>query len=265
MRYLLALFIAITTTAAWSEEPKLTGRAADLYREAQTTPWFKSIAKVNYDLLPTSNGDSFIVVWKPVKTPKHWLVSLHGSGGYATDDFAIWHQFLKGKDIGVMCVQWWHGTGNGTSDYDPPPTIYREIDIAARKLGIQPGTAMLHGFSRGSANVFAVAALDHGRGGSYFTLHVASSGGVQENYPPTRALLNGEYGPRPLNGTRWITAAGGRDENPDRDGIPAMRRTADWLKAQGATVVDAIEDRRFGHGALVLNARNARRCLDWLK
>ena len=209
MRCLLTiLFACIITSTAYAEEPSLTGRAADLYREAKTTKWFTSISKVKFDLLPTSNGDSFLVVWKPVKAPKRWLVSLHGSGGYATDDFAIWHQYLKSKDIGIMCLQWWHGTGNGTSDYDSPTTIYREIDIAARKLGIQPGTAMLHGFSRGSANVFAVAALDHGRGGNYFTLHVASSGGVQESYPPTRALLNGEYGQRPLQDTRWITAAG---------------------------------------------------------
>ena len=35
-----------------------------------------------------------------------------------------------------------------------------------------------------------------------------------------------------------------------------------YQKAQGAIVLDAIEDLDQGHGALVLNAKNARRVLD---
>jgi hypothetical protein len=40
------------------------------------------------------------------------------------------------------------------------------------------------------------------------------------------------------------------------------RAAAAWLREQGAEVVDAIEDPDYGHGALHLNARNARRVLD---
>lgn len=121
---------------------------------------------------------------------------------------------------------------------------------------------MLHGFSRGAANSYAVAAIDAGnRGRHYFALIVASSGGVGLEYPPTRAILNGAYGPHPLQGTRWITAAGGRDPHPERDGIPGMRQAAGWLREQGATVVAEIEDASEGHGALQRNG-NARRVLD---
>lgn len=140
--------------------------------------------------------------------------------------------------------------------------MYREIDLVLQSLGVKPGAVMLHGFSRGSANSYAVAALDFGRGKKYFSLAVASSGGVALDYPPTRALLSGAYGERPLAGTHWITAAGARDPNPDRDGITGMRRTAEWLKDQGATVVESIEDQTSGHGALVLNPQNAKRVLD---
>jgi hypothetical protein len=39
-------------------------------------------------------------------------------------------------------------------------------------------------------------------------------------------------------------------------------RTAEWLRAQGATVLKMIEDPLYGHGALVLNETNARMVLD---
>ena len=77
------------------------------------------------------------------------------------------------------------------------------------------------------------------------------------------AILAGDYGAHPLAGTRWITSAGARDPNPHRDGITGMRITAEWLAAQGATVVKSIEDPLLGHGALVLNETNARAVLDW--
>lgn len=121
---------------------------------------------------------------------------------------------------------------------------------------------MLHGFSRGSANSYAVAALDAGRGKRYFSLAVASSGGVNLDYPPTRAILAGAFGDHPLRGTRWITVAGAHDPEPDRSGIPGMKRTAAWLREQGATVIETIEDPDEGHGALQRNPKNARRVLD---
>lgn len=245
-----------------SKKVALTGHAAELYQKAQSGKWFADAAKLKPDILPTSDGQSFLVVWKATKKPKHWIVSLHGSDGFATDDLAVWHPHLKNRDVGVMCVQWWLGSGDKVTSYYTPEQIYREIDNALQKLGVEPGTAMLHGFSRGSANSYAVMALDAGRGRRFFSLAVASSGGVGLDYPPTRAILDGIYGKSPLKGTRWVTSAGGHDPHPDRDGIPGMRRAAAWLKKQGAIVLDAIEDPDQGHGALVLNAKNARRVLD---
>lgn len=107
-----------------------------------------------------------------------------------------------------------------------------------------------------------MAAIDAGKGKHYFSLAVASSGGVGLDSPPTRALLDGEYGERPLEDTRWITVAGARDPNPDGSGIAGMKRTASWLKDQGAVVVESIEDPDGGHGALQRNPKNARRVLD---
>ena len=201
-------------------------------------------------------------MWKPEKEPKRWIVSLHGSHGFATDDLALWHPHLNDREIGVVCLQWWLGSGDATADYLSPKQIYHEVDEQLKKLGVKPGAAMLHGFSRGSANSFAVAALDAGRGKKYFSLFVASSGGVNPEYPPTAAIAKGDYGDRPLNGTRWVTVAGQRDSRPDRDGTAGMKRTADWLRQQGAAVLDSIEDPDEGHGALMRNRKNAKRVLD---
>lgn len=244
----------------------LTGHAAEVYRRAQSGQWFADAAKLSPDILPTSDGQSFIVVWKTTeKEPKHWIVSLHGSKGFATDDLAIWYPHLRNRDVGLVSLQWWIGTDDTIKSYYTPLQIYREIDIAFQKLGIQPGAVMFHGFSRGSANSYAITALDAGRGKHYFSLSVASSGGVGLDYPPTRAILDGAFGDHPLRNTRWITVAGAREGNPvaqERDGIPGMRRTAAWLQKQGATVIETIEDPDKGHGALMLNPKNARHVLD---
>jgi hypothetical protein len=244
----------------------LTGHAAEVYRRAQSGRWFADAAKLSPDILPTSDGQSFIVVWKATeKDPKHWIVSLHGSKGFATDDLAIWYPHLRNRDVGLVSLQWWTGTDDTIKSYYTPLQIYREIDITLRKLGVQPGAVMFHGFSRGSANSYAVASLDAGRGKHYFSICVASSGGVSLDYPPTRAILDGAFGDHPLRNTRWITVAGAREGNQvakDRDGIPGMKRTAAWLQEQGATVIETIEDPDEGHGALMLNPKNARHVLD---
>jgi hypothetical protein len=257
---LLILFAAQLTPA----QTNLTGHAAELFKQAQAGKFYATAAKLHPEYLPTSDGRSFLTVWRATDTnaPKHWIVSLPGTHGFATDDLAFWSPHLKGRDVGLLSVQWWLGQGDARDAYYTPEQVYHEIDLALQKLRVTPGTVMLHGFSRGSANSYAVAALDAGRGRKYFALNVASSGGVELNYPPTRAIAGGTYGDHPLKGTRWITSAGARDPEPDKSGIAGMRRAAAWLKEQGATVLDRIEDPDYGHGALKLNPKNAKRVLD---
>ncbi|MDO8282984.1 MAG: hypothetical protein Q7U10_10260 [Thermodesulfovibrionia bacterium] len=259
------IFVLILSSQSFSADiGQLTGNAAEVYKRAQGGRRFADSVKLNPEIMPTSDGRSFIVVWKVAnkKVPEHWIVSLHGSNGFATDDLAIWYQNIKDRDIGLISVQWWIGADDNNKSYYKPMQVYSEIDIALQKIGVKPGTVMLHGFSRGSANSYAIAALDAGQGKHYFSLIVASSGGVNLDYPPTRSIVEGAFGDHPLRNTRWITVAGARDKNPDRDGIPGMKRTAIWLQEQGATVIERIEDPNEGHGALMLNSRNARHVLD---
>lgn len=96
--------------------------------------------------------------------------------------------------------------------------IYRKVDLLLRRRGIKPGEAMLEGFSRGSANIYALAALDRTKGLRYFSLFVANAGGALLDYPPTRrsiaadsaACLQGLAldhllrGARPSFGAGWL-------------------------------------------------------------
>lgn len=212
-------------------------------------------------LNPTSDGRSYLATWQTCERPHQWIVSLHGSRGYAVEDLAVWQPHLQGREVGLICLQWWLGSGDRSEDYLNPRQIYREIDLALQSHQVAPQSVVLQGFSRGSTQTFALAALDVFEKRRYFNLIVASSGGVSEDYPPTRQILKGDWGPRPLAGTRWITVAGGQDPNPDRDGIPAMRRSAHWLKKQGAVVVDSIEVADSGHGALQRSTQAMQRLL----
>ena len=260
----LATLLAIAGLAGQAEQAKLQEPAAALYRKAQGGRWFAQADRLKPEIVPTTDGRSFLVLWRASTNVTRWIVSLHGTGGFATDDLALWSPTLRGRPVGFICVQWWLGTGDARGDYYAPEQIYREVDRLLHSLGAEPGRAMLHGFSRGSANSYAVMALDAGRGRRYFSLAVANSGGVGLDYPPTRALLAGDYGEQPLRGTRWVTCAGARDPNPDRDGIPGMRRTAAWLEEQGAVVLEKIEDPAEGHGALQRNPKNAQRVVELL-
>jgi hypothetical protein len=264
MRTLCLLIVLGWTQLAFTQN-NLTGDAASLFKKAKASKFYSTVERLNPEVFPTSDGRSFLTIWRAkdgASAPKRWIVSLPGTRGFATDDLAIWSPHLKGRAVGLLSVQWWLGGDNPRDSYYTPEQVYREVDIALQKLGARPGTVMLHGFSRGSANSYAIVALDAGRGRKYFALNVASSGGVGLDYPPTRAIAAGVLGNRPLQGTRWITCAGGRDPQPERDGIPGMRRTATWLKEQGATVLESIEDQNSGHGALVTNPKNAKRVLD---
>jgi len=261
-RMIPCLLLAAPFLLAGSELPET---AAALFAKAEKSKWYEDFAKLGAELHPSSDKKSFYAVWKSVPEPKRWIVSLHGSRGFATDDLAVWQPHLSGREVGIVCLQWWMGfpaEGDAPGSYLTPEQIYREIDFALRTLGVKPGTVLFEGFSRGAANSYAVAAIDAGKGRRYFSLCVASSGGMSADFPANRSIVKGEYGEQPLKGTRWATAAGAKDGHPERDGIAAMRRTGEWLKEQGAEVKLQVEDPDEGHGALHRSRANMARVLD---
>ncbi len=214
----------------------------------------------------TPDGKSYYLLWFPEGTgpenPPPMVATMHGHDGCAFVDFFVWHHLLKARGYGLLAIQWWLGTGEGINDYLLPHEVYRVIDEAFRALHVQPGTALLHGFSRGSTNTYAVAAMDRQLHNDYFALIIANAGKANSNYPPTREIEQGRFGDQPLAGSHWVTFAGGKDPNPERDGIQGMRETGKWIQRYGGTVELAIEDPDSGHGGFHRNPKNCDLALD---
>lgn len=278
MRWLLPLLVLALPVAAqqapamrpaqrFTEHAQLQARATSyqqLLKLSSQSEGYRQTFALKPQVIPTSDGRSFALVWKPDgETPQHWLVALAGTSGLATREMSVWHPHVKGRGIGLVTLQWWLGRSNATSDYYTPEQVYAELARVMEQIGAKPESNILQGFSRGSANIYAWAALDRTQH-RYFNAYIASSGAMAANYPPNRAIEQGVYGTMPYASSTWVTAAGANDPNPERDGIEAMRKTAEWLKAKGATVAVQIEDPTGGHGALVTNPANIRRVLNTL-
>jgi len=214
----------------------------------------------------TSDGKSYYILWLPEGSNfdnlPPMVVTMHGHDGYAFEDFYVWHHFLKERGYGLLAIQWWLGKGEAINDYLFPNEIYRVIDETFRTLRVKPGRALLHGFSRGSANIYAVAAIDRSAKNNYFALFIANAGKASLDYPPTREIEQWRFGSKPFTGSHWVTFAGGKDSNPDRDGVLGMRETADWIRSYGGSMDLAIEDDDSGHGGFHQNPKNTNAALD---
>jgi len=214
----------------------------------------------------TPDGKTFYLLWLPEgsdpRNPPPMIATLSGHDGWAVDDFFVWYDLIKKRGYGLLAIQWWLCQGESMNDYLRPDEIYRIIDTVFQEQHVKPGTALLHGFSRGATNTYAVAAIDRSLNKNYFALTIANAGKASLDYPPTRALGAGQFGPQPFEGTNWVTFAGANDPNPERDGVQGMRETAKWLRHLGGTVDLAIEDPDGGHGGFHRNPKNAEAALD---
>lgn len=234
----------------------------------------QSAKRVNYavenhaTVALTPDGKSFYVLWLPEgaspENPPPMIVTIHGHGSWAFDEFFLWHKAAKERGYGILAIQWWLGKGEKFQDYLTPQEIYQVIDDVLTAEHIKPGTVLFHGFSRGSANSYAVAGIDRhtGTGKDYFALIVANAGKPGLDFPPNRDIEEGRFGPEPLKGTHWVTFAGGRDPHPDRSGIQGMREAGEWIRKYGGVVDRAIEDENADHGGFHRNPDNMRVALD---
>lgn len=200
----------------------------------------------------TDDGQSFYVLWFPegqaTGERPPMIVTIHGHGSWAFDEFYLWHEAARSRGYGILAIQWWSGRGERSQDYLRPQDIYRIVDQILTKERILPRRALFHGFSRGAANSYGVAAMDRATGKNYFALFVANAGMPGPDSPPIRDIEEGRFGASPLEGTHWVTFAGGRDPHPERDGIEGMRKAADWIRKYGGVVDLAIEDANADHG-----------------
>ena len=216
--------------------------------------------------LPTPDGRSHYVLRLPTAKagapPAPLVVTLHGHGSWALDEFALWQPHLRDRGMGILALQWWFGQGERPQDYYQPHEIFRMVDTILRDLKTAPRTVLLHGFSRGSANLYGVMALDHDSGRRYALLAVANAGKPGEDFPANLEITRGRFGAEPFAGTHWVTYAGAHDAHPDRDGLAGMREAGAFIRRFGGTVDLAIEDAEGDHGGFHRRTQNVRAALD---
>jgi hypothetical protein len=216
-------------------------------------------------ILPSSDGRSFSLLWYPAGAAGQnapLVATLHGTSGWAFDEFFLWREQAAGFGYGILALQWWFGEGEGGDAYYSPADLHRELRAVLRQQGNLEGTALLHGFSRGASNIYGVAALDSSSGDRFYGIVLANSGGASSDFPPNAAIARGEQGYNVFSGSYWSMFCGGADPNPDRDGCPAMRRTAEWVNLYGGVVDLFIEDARAGHGGFHQSTEHVRSVLD---
>ena len=193
------------------------------------------------------------------KTPL--IATLHGSSSWAFDEFYTWFDSARAAGYGILALQWWLAD-EGVDAYYPNEALHLELRAALRKAGIAEGSVLLHGFNRGSSNVYGVVALDRRSQDRFFGMAIANAGGASADFPPNVAISGGTYGYNVFSGTYWTMYCGGRDPNPDRDGCPAMRRTAAWVGRYGGLVDLFLEDPEGGHGGFQQSSARLNAALD---
>src|SRR3989338_4879744 len=156
-------------------------------------------------IVHTKDNKSFYLLWRPEGIePKSYIVTIHGHGSYAFDEFYLWHGYAKKYGYGIIALQWWFGEGDMTEDYYSPFAMYPIIEDTLRQLHTPQGKVLLHGFSRGSANIYALTALDRNKGGKFFGMTIANAGGASKDYPPNYDISHGSFGQTPFEVTHWI-------------------------------------------------------------
>ncbi|MDO8736162.1 MAG: hypothetical protein Q7K29_03665 [Thermoleophilia bacterium] len=215
--------------------------------------------------VPTSDGRSFYVLWTPKDfasaSLRPMIVTLHGHGSWALDEFYLWQPYAEQRGYGIIALQWWFGGGEAVSDYYAPDEISDIFEKELTNQKIEPGKALFHGFSRGSANSYVVTALDR-EGSRFFGLTISNSGGMVSNYPPNIEIINGRFGAAPFSGAHWVMYCGEKDQNPARDGCSAMQAARETVTGLGATVDLFIDDPAGGHGGFHRNPANVNQALD---
>lgn len=255
---LAAIFIAAALPAR-ADSASLLAQA-----QASNPARYAFVVEKNAEIRNTPDNKAFTIWWQPSATtqPTGVIVNLHGHASYATDAFYLLHPYAEQRGLAILSVQWWFGGGEATSDYYEPQAMYPIIASLLAEKGVKQGAVLLHGFSRGSTNTYAVTALDAVSGNHFIGMTLSNAGGATTDYPPNQAIAAGTYGALPFERVRWMMYCGELDPEPNRDGCPAMTAARTWVTQYGATVSLFIDDPTGDHGGFMINGANATAAFD---
>ena len=215
----------------------------------------------------TPNGKSFYVLYLPpdAKADTPFIFTLHGHAGNAFNEIFLWQSECAKRGIGIIALQWWFGGGEKMDDYYSPKQISEIMETVLADNKVAEHRVLLHGFSRGSANIYGVTAFEKAaKPGQkdYVLLTVANAGKASPDFPVNKDIEKGVFGAAPFANTHWVTFGGALDPHPDRDGLAGMREAQVWVKKYGGTIDLAIEDAKSDHGGFHRNKENMKAALD---
>ena len=192
------------------------------------------------------------------KTPKRIIISLPGHGTTADDGYNAWKNHLSTLNGGTYALaefNWWRGTGEKKEDYYDPPNIVAQVRAFLDQQGYTSSDiVVLHGFSRGSANTYAVVAQDKLKKGSVFDAVISNAGKYQSDFPLSTPELSSAKITELFRKMPWVLVCGGLDDNPERDGCPGMEETKRFLELHEADVLGLLTDANAGHGAFHMSS-----------
>lgn len=256
-RLCLTLVIAMWSFFAWADSSSLLNQA-----KAANPVRYQFAVTNNAELRNTSDNKAFTIWWQPsAGTPGGVIVTLHGHDSFATDEFYLWQPYAKSRGYAILALQWWFGVGETTADYYQPQDMYPIIASLLKEKGVLAGTVLFHGYSRGSANSYAVTAFDTSSGNRYFRMTLSNSGGAALDFPPNQQIAAGVFGTLPFGGVEWVMYCGELDPDPTLSGCPGMTAAKDWVTKYGATFKLLIDDPGGGHGGFMTNSNNVNTAL----
>jgi hypothetical protein len=249
---LLSWVIVIYSQSAQADSSSLLNQA----QLANSARYQFALAN-NAEIRATSDNKSFTLWWQPgTGSPEGVIVTLHGHGSYATDSFYMWQPYAQSKGYAMLALQWWFGSGDATADYYQPTEMYPIIAKLLTEKAVRPGTVLFEGFSRGSANSYAVTALDTASGNRFFGMTLSNAGGAMQDYPPNQQIVAGAYGALPFTGVKWIMYCGEKDPDPTINGCEGMKAAQSWVIQYGADFKLLIDDPNGDHGGFMTNSAN---------
>ena len=213
----------------------------------------------------TPDAKSFYLEWYPegvsAESKPPMIVTISGHGGWVFAEFYHWQSHAAERGYGIISLQWWFGTGEGVDDYYLPREMYPIFEDILKERRVDAGKVLLHGFSRGSANIYGVTLYDRLSGNNFFALTVANSGKAEPGFTPNNLIEAGEFGATPLDGTHWVTVCGKKDIDPNHT-CDSISKTNDWIRKYGGAVELFIQDEEGGHEAFYTNPSNIDASLD---
>lgn len=261
----------LSTKNALCSEPTTSTKlpAGDVLNLAKTkeAEAYSFVEKNGGEIISVDNGKGYVVWWQPSDfdaANDTVLVSLHGHGEFAVKDFEVWYPTIKERNYAFVGVQWWFGRTLESNGYYSDVQIYKNIKDVLTAKGIPSNHVIFQGFSMGAARSYGITMYDHLCGNKYFSVSIANSGPWEDDYPLYTKVLAGDYGEKPLDGTRWILFCGDKDDNENGLGhvCDGMELTKERLTQFGGIVSLFIKDPVGDHGSFMMNSANSKKALD---